>query len=57
MYGRTGRVMFNDNGDRINAIYNIVNVKPQVGKVEIGTYDPVKSLNVSDKIVLPVVIL
>ena len=34
--------MFNDNGDRINAIYEIVNLKP-AGAISIGKYDPFKS--------------
>jgi hypothetical protein len=41
--GRTGRVMFNDNGDRINAVYQVVNVRPEAEVKVIGKYDPFKS--------------
>lgn len=34
----TGKVAFDDNGDRINAEYNIVNIQEQAKQVSVGQY-------------------
>nr|WHU27574.1 NMDA receptor 1 [Matsumurasca onukii] len=36
--GMTGKVAFDDNGDRINAEYNIVNIQEQAKQVSVGQY-------------------
>ena len=36
--GETGKVAFDDNGDRINAEYDVVNVQASGKQFSVGTY-------------------
>lgn len=44
MLGSTGQVAFDDNGDRIYAEYEVINIKEHQGKRTVGSfyYDPVR---------------
>lgn len=50
--GETGQVAFDDNGDRIYAGYDVINIRPKQKKQVVGKfyYDPV-SLTVTSPIV------
>jgi ABC-type branched-subunit amino acid transport system substrate-binding protein len=45
--GRTGKVTFNEVGDRLGSVYSVVNVRSDKSLHEIGTYranDPVSDM-------------